>query len=300
MALALSVVVVAYNMGREIPRTVQSLSPGLQRGIAAEDYEIIVVDNGSSEPLDLDQLRQWGAQVRLETMDDATVSPVPAVNHGLRLARGELCGVLVDGARMVTPGLLALARVARGLHERPVIATVGFHLGPDHQSRSVLRGYNQTVEDRLLRETDWQADPYRLFRISAFAGSSHRGWFVPMSESNALFLTRDMWRALDGYDAGFTSPGGGLANLDVYARACALPDSQAVVLLGEGTFHQIHAGVSSNSPESKWPQYHEEYQHLRGHPYRVPAVEPIYLGRLNREVMPFIAWSAQTYLKTTG
>lgn len=297
MGVALSVILVAYNMGREIPRTIQSLSPSLQHGIAADDYEIIVVDNGSSAPIDLAQLRQWGANVRLEQVHTPTVSPVPAVNMGLALAQGDLCGVLVDGARMVTPGLLASAITAQRLHARPVIATVGFHLGPDHQSRSVTRGYNQTVEDRLLREVDWESDPYRLFRISVFAGSSPRGWFVPMTESNALFLTSTMWRELAGYDPGFVSPGGGLANLDIYARACSLPDCRLIVLLGEGTFHQIHSGVSSNSPESKWQQFHDEYRQVRGQAYRAPPNQPLYVGNLPREAMPFIAWSAQTYLK---
>ena len=38
--LALSVVVVAYDMARELPRTLRSLAPGYQRGIAADEYEV--------------------------------------------------------------------------------------------------------------------------------------------------------------------------------------------------------------------------------------------------------------------
>jgi glycosyltransferase involved in cell wall biosynthesis len=298
MPIRLSVVVVTYNMAREIPRTVRSLSPAMQRGIAAEDYEIIVVDNGSSQLYDRDSLRQWGGNVRFAEVANPTVSPVPAVNLGLSLAQGELCGVLVDGARMVTPGLLAAALAGNALAKRPVIATVGFHLGPEHQSRSVLRGYNQAVEDRLLDEVDWASDPYRMFRIAVFAGSSSHGWFAPMTESNALFLPKWFWDELGGFDPGFVAPGGGLANLDVYARACALPDSQLVVLLGEGTFHQIHSGVSSNSAESKWPEFHAEYQRIRGHAYTTPQLEPLYVGKLNKNVLPFMAWSAQHLLKS--
>lgn len=47
----LSVVVNAYNMTREMKRTIHSLSPGYQCGVKASDYEVIVVDNGSVQPL---------------------------------------------------------------------------------------------------------------------------------------------------------------------------------------------------------------------------------------------------------
>ena len=47
----LSIVVATYRMQREAPRTTASLLPPLQRGVNDLDYEIIVVDNGSPEPL---------------------------------------------------------------------------------------------------------------------------------------------------------------------------------------------------------------------------------------------------------
>lgn len=299
MTPKLSVIVITYNMAREIPRTIRTLSPAMQRHIAPDDYEIIVVDNGSNEPLDEKSLSQWGGNIRFATVPEPTPSPVPAVNLGLSLARGEVCGVLVDGARMVSPGLLSSALTANAISSRAIIATVGFHLGPEHQSRSILRGYNQAVEDRLLQEASWTEDAYRLFKIAVFAGSSSHGWFAPMTESNALFLAKPIWDELGGYDPGFTSPGGGLANLDIYARACALPETQPVVLLGEGTFHQIHSGISSNSAESKWQEFHAEYMRIRGYPFAAPQVDPVYVGRLTKHVMPFIARSAQ-HLQKSG
>ncbi|HAU37823.1 MAG TPA: hypothetical protein DCX07_08915 [Phycisphaerales bacterium] len=45
----LSIVVTVYNMRREAPRTLRSLTPEYQ-GVDAETYEVIVVENGSSEP----------------------------------------------------------------------------------------------------------------------------------------------------------------------------------------------------------------------------------------------------------
>lgn len=109
---------------------------------------------------------------------------------------------------------------AARLDPRPVIATLEFHLGPEIQPKSVHNGYNQDVEDRLLDSVDWKGDGYRLFDISVFAGSCSRGWFRPLNESNALFLKREMWAELGGYDEHFVSPGGGFVNLDTYKRAC--------------------------------------------------------------------------------
>jgi len=35
-------------MARELARTIKSFSPSMQQGVDAEDYELIVVDNGSA------------------------------------------------------------------------------------------------------------------------------------------------------------------------------------------------------------------------------------------------------------
>lgn len=66
-----SVIVVAYNIPREINRTLHSLSPAYQRDIAAEDYEVLVVDNGSVPPLDREFVASFGANFRLIRIDDA-------------------------------------------------------------------------------------------------------------------------------------------------------------------------------------------------------------------------------------
>ena len=75
----LSIVVATYKMQREAPRTILSLLPPLQRYVDGLDYEIIVVDNGSPEPLDLDNvLAVAPLPVRLVRVlpDDASASPV--------------------------------------------------------------------------------------------------------------------------------------------------------------------------------------------------------------------------------
>ncbi len=293
MPPALSVIVVAYNMARELPRTLRSLGVGMQREIAAADYEVLVLDNGSTEPRDEAECRRWCPGLRVHRVADATPSPVAAINQGLALARGELIGVWIDGARLASPGLLAGALRGARLYRRPVIGTIGFHLGPDLQRRSIQAGYCQAREDELLASVHWEEDGYRLFEIASFAGSSAGGWFQPIGESNALFLTRALWDELGGYDPRFVMPGGGLANLDIWRRATEAPDTEVIVLLGEGTFHQIHGGVATNADRPMFPVFHEEYQRIRGGPFVVPAVAPLYLGRVPPAALPKLAWSAE-------
>lgn len=291
--LRLSLIIVAFDMARELPRTIRSLSPAMQSGIEAHDYEIIVVDNGSRQRFDESACRRWFPRLRVHHVARPTVSPVAAINEGLQLAQGELVGVWIDGARLASPGLLEGALRAARLHERPVIGTIGFHLGPDLQRVSIKAGYNQAREDELLASVDWTQDGYRLFGISSFAGSSAGGWFMPIGESNALFLTRTQWYELEGYDARFTMPGGGLANLDMWRRACTMPDSQVVILLGEGTFHQIHGGAATNADRPMFPVFHEEYHRIRGEPFSPPRVSPIFVGRMPAAALQKLAWSAQ-------
>jgi hypothetical protein len=213
-------------------------------------------------------------------MPNATVSPVPAINFGLAVARGDLVGVCIDGARMASPGLLSKALAASKLHRRPVIGTIAFHLGPDVQMESVKHGYNQAIEDKLLAGSGWEADGYRLFTISVFAGSSGGGWFELPAESNAFFLRAEHWRALGGWDEGFVTPGGGLVNLDTWARVCADTTGELIMLLGEATFHQVHGGAATNSLNPSFELFREEYSRLRGRPYERPTRQPLYFGTL--------------------
>jgi glycosyltransferase involved in cell wall biosynthesis len=280
-----TLVVAAYNMARELPRTVRSLSPAMQVGVDAEDYEIIVVDNGSTRPFDEAACRAWGADLVIHriTPGQASVSPCAAINAGIAAARGELIGVLVDGARMASPGLVGMALKAGRLSERAVILTLSFHLGPKVQMQSLREGYDQAVEDRLLEDAAWTEDGYRLFDISVFAGNSAGGWFRPMRESNAVFMRRALWDEIGGLDERFVAPGGGFVNLDLLARAVALPGAEMITLLGEGTFHQVHGGVAANAVDhDPVPRFLQEYAAIRGQAYQDPAYASLYVGELQR------------------
>jgi glycosyltransferase involved in cell wall biosynthesis len=286
-----SVVVVVYNIPREAPRTLHSLSADYQRGIDPGDYEVIVVDNGSNPPFDPRAIEGLSGDFRVIRVDPASPSPAQAVNRGLAEARGEIIGVMVDGARIVTPGLLHFARRGARLHDEAVVATLGWYLGHDFQWSSMQRGYDRAREDALLDSIDWPSDGYRLFEIGTMDESSVDGWFQPISESNALFLRRELWDRLGGFDERFDAPGGGLVNLDSFGRTLDWPDARLVILLGEATFHQLHGGTNTNaSPDRQldhWTRWSSQYASIRGRPYEVPRPKaaPTYIGTLPRPAL---------------
>ncbi len=299
----ISVVVVGYDMARELPRTLQSLAPGYQRGIDAADYEVIVVDNGSPAPIDAAAVRAHGPNFRCERAEPAAPSPVPAVNRAVRETRGEIVGLLLDGARLVTPGILAWAERAFRLHGDPTVATLSWHLGRRPQQDGVSSGYDAAAEDALLAEIGWPRDGYRLFEIASLAGSSVDGYFLPLAESNGLFLRRASFEALGGYDEAFDLPGGGLANVDLYKRA-AERGAPLVVLLGEGTFHQVHGGISTNVPRAESDRLYRtwaaQYERLRGAPWERPRTPHAFLGEPAPAALPGIAASARVAAERHG
>jgi len=269
--MQLSIIVICFNMARELPRTIKSLSTKMQNDIESSDYEIIIVDNGSTTPYSKSECRKYADNIRFVDLPKGNPSPCKGINEGLAIANGNLIGVFIDGARMASPGLLQLAITASKLSPRSVIGTLSFHLGSSPQNEAMLKGYNQEVEDRLLESIPWEENGYELFNISTFAHSSKQGWKVTPAETNALFMPKECWLELGGYDERFNLSGGGLANLDTWKRAIELERSELILLQGEATFHQFHGGVSTNSSTDKWQVFSSNYRELKGVDYCVPT-----------------------------
>ncbi|GAB3322445.1 glycosyltransferase family 2 protein [Haliea atlantica] len=285
--MRVSVIVVGYQMQRELPRTLQALSPRYQLNCEPTDYEVIVVDNGSPEPLET-SLHSVPEDLSLRwlRLDPAPVSPAQALNRAVAMARGDIVCLMVDGAHLLTPGVLDWAGRAFAAFDEPVVAVRYFYLGPGEQPETVKSGYNQTREDALLDSIDWPRDGYRLFEVGTplWGGAERITWFNRMFESNCLFMRRDLFLALGGADERFDLPGGGFLNLDLYKRAV---DSEGVVpvqLVGEGSFHQVHGGTTTNSSDTlrdaRLADYLAQYQALRGHQRLVSDKPLTFLGHL--------------------
>ena len=277
----LTIVVCAYNMARELPRTLFTLSPDYQRGMEGIEYKVIVLDNGSAPPVDEPFLRSILPDVRVVRPEHPQVSPASAINEAMGSAEGSLLGLWIDGARLASPGVLKNAVEAWRSDPTRAIGTLAFHLGPDMQARSVFDGYCAEAEDQLLASVRWRDDGYRLFEISALAGSSEAGWFGCISETNGLFMDRALWNELGGLDERFEAPGGGVVNLDLWQRAVAISGGHPWMILGEGSFHQVHGGVATNGPVEDRAAMMAEYEAIHGHPFVRPSYQAHFVGSLD-------------------
>ena len=301
-----SIVIIAYDMAREIPRTVQSFLPPYQQGIDADAVEILVMENGSNTPVPRSVRARFPDCVRWIDVADPQPSPARALNEGAALARADWVCPVIDGARMVTPGVIAKAKQAAALDGEPIIATLGYHLGPKPQPLSAKEGYDQAAEDVLLADINWPEDGYRLFDIAALGLSARRGWLGPIAESNAIILRKRCYERLGGYDDRFDLPGGGIVNHDFFRRCVEAEDSRYVLLLGEGSFHQYHDGVATSKgvdqptgPDglTAWERYAAQYALITGRAYAVPDIAPILFGALNAPGARALARCSQARVK---
>lgn len=282
--LDLSVVVVFYNMRREAQRTLHSLSRAYQQGIDDRTYEVVVVENGShdEQKLGKDFVESFGAEFRyIDLGTDARPSPVHALNRGVAESVGRSVALMIDGAHVLSPGVLRYGLLAMEAYAPAVVATQPWYLGPGQQSETMTTGYDQDHEDRLLEAIGWPDDGYRLFEIGHFA--SDRDWFDGMWESNCIFVPRAVLEQVGGFDESFTMPGGGYANLEFYERTGASPGVTLATILGEASFHQVHGGTTTNQadPDERRRRiagYAEHYRELRGHSYRGPRRPMHYVG----------------------
>ena len=282
----LSVVVVFYNMRREAARTLHSLTRSYQREIEDLDYEVIVIDNGSEpeQRLGSDLVRSFGPEFRYIDMGPgAPSSPAPALNRGIAESTGATVALMIDGAHVLTPGVLHHGMVADDAYGPAVVATQQWYVGPGQQGDAMMAGYDQDAEDRLFDAIDWPADGYGLFDIGHFIGE--RDWFDGIWESNCVFVPRSLLEQLGGVDESFSMPGGGFANLDYYERMAATPDVRLATILGEGSFHQLHGGTTTNQagPDQRHGRigsYFEHYEALRGRVFRGPGKTMHYIGTM--------------------
>jgi hypothetical protein len=281
MKQEISIVVCAFDMQRELPRTMHSLALAASLLPVGTSCKVLIIDNGSTPAVDVALMQEIYKDTLVERVNNPSQSPIGPINDMVSQLRSGLIGLWIDGARMSSPGMLHLAADAYARDRSKVIGSLSFHLGPNVQMESVKSGYSQEVEDRLLETINWKEDGYSLFDVSVLAGSSRQGWFGCISESNAVFFDHPLWEEIGGFDDRFRSPGGGVANLEFWRRAVIASHSRPWIVLGEGTFHQVHGGAATNSDQVVRDRMFEEHRGIFGRPLQVEPYQAQYVGVLD-------------------
>ena len=170
---------------------------------------------------------------------------------------------MIDGAHVLTPSVLHYGMAGLATYEPAIVVTQQWYVGPGQQPDAMNAGYDQPYEDELFREIEWPLDGYRLFEIGHFIGD--RDWFDGLWESNCIFVPRKLLEQYGAFDESFSMPGGGYANLELYERLGATPDVNVVTILGEGSFHQVHGGTTTNraDPDDRRADDHRLRRPLR-------------------------------------
>ncbi len=295
----LSVIVIVYNMPRQAMNTLMSLAAAYQKNVSSDDYEVIVVENRSEQVLDESAVKALGDNFRYFLRDEAGVSPVPAVNFACEQARGKYLGLIIDGARMVTPRVLEYALLAFRITEDALVMVPGYHLGEQDQKFHLQSGHTEQREIDKLAELDWQENGYRLFQFAAWSSSNQRGYFQPMQECSCVFTARKNLAELGGADERFDQPGGGSINLHIYRSLGMLPQSQLFVLPGEGSFHQFHGGVTTqeiaddDARQAMLKSFDARLEEVWGGPFKALTREPMMLGAVTRWAQPFLSKASE-------
>lgn len=296
----LSVIVIAYDMPRQALNTLLSLSPDYQQGVTGEEYEVIVVENRSRRNMDPEAVAALPGNFRYFLRDELGVSPAAAINFGFAQACGRFVCLMIDGARLVSPGVLQFALMAFRITADALVVVPGYHLGESDQQFHLSNGYTEEKEQQLLQQIDWLSNGYRLFEISCWSEANPRGFFNPFMECNCLFMSAEVFREIGQADERFNMAGGGSLNLYTYRKASIHPRSQSFMLVGEGSFHQMHGGVTTSEVDGRDEIVKSQYKQLcqlLGYDFRSPTVEPVLLGKVRGPVLPYLAISSEMGLK---
>lgn len=292
----LSVLVIAYRMPRQVMNTLYSLSTRYQHSVAAEDYEVIVVENDSDAMCNAEEIAALEGNFRYFRRSEGGVSPVPALEFALQQSRGEQLGIILDGAQMLSPRVLEYVLMATRMVEDPVTTVPGYHLGESDQKEHLSSGHSEQVEIARLEELDWRNNGYRLFQFACFSSGNKAGYLQPMMESSALFCRRDSYINMGGCPPAFDQPGGGSVNLYLYRKLLMRETARLFVLAGEGSFHQFHGGVTTREMEQRetlLKSFDQRLEELYDEPFKSTAREPQLLGAVGYFAQSFLHQSLQ-------
>jgi len=237
----ISVIMPTHNHAWELYFTLFSLEK--QYGIGHNEYEIIIVNTNPDDIDTLDTAKHYHEKfknIRLIQVYDEKASTIKAACYGGNLgartyAKGDLLVLVVDSARIPTPGVLIKTRSEfEKWGENIVTTTVPYHF---------LKHYSTpgfTVEEcrKAFLKTRWRQDIYHLFDYAAHTNISKSGIF---NESCYLGITKKNFIKVNGYNEIFTEWSD--YNLDLWRRLTRNPPKDGIQIPDEVNDHWGKIGL---------------------------------------------------------
>ena len=146
----MSFVVVVYDMPLQAQNTVDTLKLGYQRGVSSDDYEVIIVENQSDHLMDEQFIADLPENFSYHLRREDLPTPIFAANFGASEARGENICLMIDGARLLTPGVVGNILLGHRLTTNAIVTVPGYHLGRELQQEAVGNGYSLEAEREMI------------------------------------------------------------------------------------------------------------------------------------------------------
>lgn len=295
----LSIIVIAFKMPSQAYNTLYSLSSQHQILADERDYEIIVVENQSPEMLCPEKIGKLGENIQYFSREEKGVSPVSSINFAFDHCRGKNIALLIDGARMVTPGLVNNILSVYRANERSVIGVPGYQLGDIHHNQLEDPVESLTHETALLKSIAWPSDGYELFNIACLSNANRFGYLHPLMESNCIVAPYNFYRQIGFADSRFTLPGGGAVNLHLWRSLGLIENSQLYILPGEGNFHQYHGGVTTSESYFEGnlkSEIKSQLDAIWNEDFHALRREPILFGKISSAALPYLKYSSECAL----
>lgn len=267
MVKFLSIIIPTFNQAWELEKTLYSLSR--QIGMEYKDYEILLMNLNPDDLYTYSVAGSYAAKcknLRLIQIHDEKVNTIKNSTFGLNLgsrqyAKGEILLLVVDPARIPTPGVV---RKTRDCFERfgneIVTTTIPYHF----LKHSNTPGFTVKECREAFMKTRWQKDIYCLMDYAADTNISISG--VP-NESTWLGVSRDNFLKIGGHNEKIFNIWSEF-NLDLWRRLTRSKPKDNLqivgqandhwgnkiglglsihILDGEADFHLHHSGTSSRN-----------------------------------------------------